>query len=212
MLRFEETKIAKEMFYAETKQQQKKQQHCKNCKKTVKSWNVNVNNIVISKIIKVKTNSKYLIGYLDKAIGPLVLIMPKMSGYVKIFKVKDGDQDKNNKLMSFRIDNEQLLEQYKAIWTNVEDFCNIGLNPLPVYDDRYIKTKIIAYEDKVYTAFHGLNVPKDDIECESFTIISIDSVLLYEDKYYLQDYLDNSAYKITNKKMIDYFDDNLFED
>ena len=28
-------------------------------------------------------NFKYLIGYLDKAIRPLVLIMPKMSGYVK---------------------------------------------------------------------------------------------------------------------------------
>ena len=55
-------------------------------------------------------------------------------------------------------------------------------------------------------------MPKDDIECESFTVISIDSVLVYEDKYYLQVYLDNSAYKITNKKMIDYFDDNLFED
>ena len=30
--------------------------------------------------------------------------MPKMSGYVKTFKVKDGDKDKNNNLMSFRID------------------------------------------------------------------------------------------------------------
>ena len=30
--------------------------------------------------------------------------MPKMSGYVKIFKVKDGDKDKNNNLMSSRID------------------------------------------------------------------------------------------------------------
>ena len=27
-----------------------------------------------------------------------------MSGYVKTFKVKDGDKDKDNKLMSFRID------------------------------------------------------------------------------------------------------------
>ena len=28
----------------------------------------------------------YLIGYLDKVIRPLVLILPKMSGYVKILK------------------------------------------------------------------------------------------------------------------------------
>ena len=44
-----------------------------------------------------------------------------MSGYVKIFIVKDGDKDKNNKLMSFRIDDEKLLEKHKAIWTKIED-------------------------------------------------------------------------------------------
>ena len=33
--------------------------------------------------------------------------MPKMSGYVKTFKVKDGDKDKNNNLMSFRIDDQK---------------------------------------------------------------------------------------------------------
>ena len=30
-----------------------------------------------------------------------------MCGYVKAFKVKDGDKDKNNKLMSFRTDDEK---------------------------------------------------------------------------------------------------------
>ena len=43
----------------------------------------------------------------DKAIRPLVLIMPKMSGYVKTFKVKE----EGNKLMYFCIDNEKLLEK-----------------------------------------------------------------------------------------------------
>ena len=56
-----------------------------------------VENIVISKLIKTKTNSKYLIGYLDKDIRPLVFIMPRMSGYVKTFKVEDGDQVKKKK-------------------------------------------------------------------------------------------------------------------
>ena len=78
MVRFGEKELAKEKFYA--------------AKKPIKVWNVNVDNIVISKLIETKTNSKYLIGIkFDKAIRPLVLIMPKMSGYVKIFKVKEGD-------------------------------------------------------------------------------------------------------------------------
>ena len=50
-----------------------------------------------------------MIGYSDKALGPQVLIITKMSGYVKTFKVKDGDKQ-NNQLISFRIDDEKLLE------------------------------------------------------------------------------------------------------
>ena len=132
--------------------------------------------------------------------------MPKMSRDVKTFKVKEGD----NKLMSFRIDDERVLEKYKAIWTKIDDLKNIKLNALPVYDYKYIKTKIRTFGDKVYANFRGLNVAEDDIECESFTVISIDSLLVYDKKNYLQVYLDN--YKILNKQMTDYFDENLFKD
>ena len=144
-----------------------------------------------------------MIGYSDKTIRPLVLIMPKMSGYVKTFKVKEG----NNKLMSFRIDDEKLLEKYKAIRIKIEDLKNIKLSALPVHDDRYIKTKIRTFGDKVYTNFRGLNVPEDYKECEYFTVISIDFLLVYDTKYYLQVYLDNCAYTILNKQMTDYLDE-----
>ena len=66
----------------------------------------------------------------DKAIRPLVFIMPKIRGYVKTFKVKEGDKDKNNKLMFFCIDDQKLLEKYKATWSKIEDLKNIKLNAL----------------------------------------------------------------------------------
>ena len=62
------TEIAKEKFYA--------------AKKPIKICDVAVDDIVISKLGKAKSNSKHLVGYLDKNIRPLVLIMPKMTGYV----------------------------------------------------------------------------------------------------------------------------------
>ena len=105
-------------------------------------------------------------------------MMPKMSRYVKTFKVKDGNKDKNNKLISFHINDETLSEKYKAIYTKIEDLKNIELNALLVYHDRYIKTKIRTHGHKVYTNFRGLNVPEDDIKCESFTVISIDSLFV----------------------------------
>ena len=64
MLRLAKAKVAKEEFYI---------------KKTIKNWDVGVNNIVISKLIKTKNNFKYLIGYLDEVIGLLVLILRKVS-------------------------------------------------------------------------------------------------------------------------------------
>ena len=59
--------------------------------------------------------------------------------------------------------------------------------------------------------FRGLDVPEDYIECKCFTVISIDSWLVYDNKYYLQIYLDNCAYKIVNKQMTDYLDENVLE-
>ena len=141
----------------------------------------------VAKSIETKTNSNYLIRYSDKTIRPC-LIMPKMSGYVKTFKVKDGDKDKNNKLMSFQIDKENILQKYEVIWTTIQDFKTSKLNALPVYEDRYIETKIRAYGNKVRTNFCGLSLPKDDTKCESFTVISIDSLPVYENRCYLQVY------------------------
>ena len=75
-----------------------------------------------------------------------------------------------------------------------------------------IKNKIRTYGNKVYTTFRGLIVPEDDRECEPFTVIYIDSIFVYNKKYYLQVYLDNCAYKIVNKQMTYYLDENLFEE
>ena len=194
MVRFGDREISKERFYA--------------ARRPIRIWDVNVDDIVISKLVKAKINFKYLIVYLDKVVRPLVLIMPKISGYVKTFKIEEG----NNELMSFHINDEKLLEKYKAILTKIEDLKNIKLHTLQVYDDRYIKTKLKRFNDKVYTNFLGLNVPEDDIEFESFTVISIDSFLVEGKKYYLQVYLDNFVYKIVEKQITYYLDENLFED
>ena len=73
---------------------------------------------------------------------PLVLVLPKMSGYLKAFKVKDGNKDRNNRLTSLW---REMVRCYKkTIWTKIEDLKNIELNALPVYDDRYVKIKMIT--------------------------------------------------------------------
>ena len=80
--------------------------------KAINIWDVDVNNIVILNLIERNNNSKFFIGYLDEVIKPLLSVLPNMSGYVKDFKDKDGN--KTNKLMSFSIEDENLLEKYKT--------------------------------------------------------------------------------------------------
>ena len=79
------------------------------------------------------------------------------------------------------------------------------MNPLPVYDDRYMQTKLRTCGNKLiyvdiliqwYANVRGLNVQEDGVEWEPFTIVSTDPLLVYENKYYLQVHLDNLTYKI----------------
>ena len=68
IMRFSKRKVATEELYGG--------------KKPTNIWDVNGDNIVISKWAKTKNNSKYLIVYLNEIIRPLVLILPKMSGHI----------------------------------------------------------------------------------------------------------------------------------
>ena len=70
-------------------------------------------------------------------IKPLLLILPNT------FK------DKNNRLISFCIDDNKLLAKYKTTWIKIWDLKNIKLNAFPVYDGKYIKAKMRKYADKV---------------------------------------------------------------
>lgn len=95
MLRFGNTNVAKKKVGA---------------KMSMQILDVDVEKIIISKLVKRKDNSKYLTVYLDDVLRPLVLISPKMNGYVKVFIEKCGDKNKNRKSMSLCIDKDKLLE------------------------------------------------------------------------------------------------------
>ena len=69
---FREKEIAKEKFCT--------------TKKPIKIWDVNVDNIVVTKSVETKTISKIGTKF-DKVIRPLVLIMPKMGRHLKL-KIK----------------------------------------------------------------------------------------------------------------------------
>ena len=119
----------------------KKSEFYKN-KKVTSIDDINVNKILVSKKepYGAKNSFKYFIGYNDNdGIRPLCVRLPQMTDYARKFD--------NNVTMSFRVNNEQLLENYNKIWEKVEKLMRIDFESEPVYgdDDNYMKTKIKIY-------------------------------------------------------------------
>ena len=126
-----------------------------------------------------------------------------MIGYVKCFD--------NNKIMSFKATDNNLLEKYTEIWRRVSNSMNIEFDSEPVYgdNDKYIKTKIKMYEDKVNKNFQDKEVPKENASYDCLPFITLDSVVRVNKKYYPQTLLEECKYKIRKNKRENLINDDL---
>ena len=120
---------------------------------------IDVNKILVSKkeSYGTKNSLKYFIGYNDgDAIKPLCIILLQTIGYVKRFD--------SNKTMSFKVSDNKLLKRYNKIWERVGNLLNIEFDSEPVYGDgdKYIKTKLKIYGDRVNINFQGKKVSKEN--------------------------------------------------
>ena len=88
--------------------------------------------------------------------------------------------------MSFKAIDNRLLKKYIKIWERVSSLINIKVESEPVYrnNDKYIKTKIKSYRDKVNTDFQGKKVPKENVSYKCFSLIVFESVKSIILKYF----------------------------
>ena len=79
-----------------------------------------------------------------------------------------------------------------------------------MYNDKYIKTKIKIYNDKVYTNFQHNKIAKDNEYCACLSVILLDSTFVNSSKeYYLQIFLEKCKYAIKDRKMINTINEDL---
>ena len=118
-----------------------------------------------------------------------------MIGYVKHFD--------SNKTMSFEVSDNKLLKKYNKIWEIVGNLLNIEFDSEPVHGDadKYIKTKIKMYGDRVNTNLQGQKVPKENASCKCISLIMLDSVIRVNKKHYPQTLLEECKYVIRKNKM-----------
>ena len=178
-------------------------------KKLSKIDKIYVDKILLSKKETYSTKNllKYFIGYNDNGvIRPCFIKLPQMIGYVKHFD--------SNKTMSFKvtIDNK-LLKKCTKIRERVSSLMNIKSDGEPVYGNsdkytktkiksyrdkinKYTKTKIKSYRDKINTNFHGKKIPKEGASDKCLSLIILDSVIIVNKKYYPQTLLEECKYTI----------------
>ena len=72
-----------------------------------------------------------------------------------------------------------------------------------MYINKYIKTKIKIYNDKVYTNFQHNKIPKDNEYCACLSVIFLDSIFINSNKeYYPQIFLEECKYAIKDRKVV----------
>ena len=174
-------------------------------KKAIPLSLVNTNKIVTS--YRVKQNNdiyKYFIGYLhdDNVVKTFCIILPQMSGYIKYFE--DG-----RKNISFKTEEEDVHLKYNEIWNKIKRILNVKFHSQPIYDYKYIKTKVKSFNNKINTLFSGDEIPKERIHYVCIPTICIDSALRIDKKSYPQVYLEQCNYKIKKRELISFIDNEV---
>ena len=182
-------------------QKLKKSNFYKN-KKIFKIEDIDVNEILVSKkeSYGTKNSSKYIIGYIDgDDIIRLYIKLLQMIDYARYFD--------NNKTMSLKV----LLKKYNKMRERVSNLMNTCFDCKTVYgdNDKYIKTKIKLYGDKVNTNFQVKKIPKQNASYKCLSLIMLDFVIRANKKYYPEIFLEECKYEIKKNKMENLINEDL---
>ena len=101
-------------------------------------------------------------------------------------------------------------------WINTMKFVmwlkKIQFHSIPVYDEKYLKSKVREYDGVIKTNFIGNGVPKENMHYTCLACITIDSVMRMEKKNFPQVYLEECKYKIKKIQMSRFINTELDSD
>ena len=165
-------------------------------KELIDLFSVDLDQIVVSDKFKHKDEGfKYFIGYQKgENVKPLCIILPQMDGYIKYF-------DNGGKNMSLMIKDDEVWDKYDKIWNVIKDKVGITFHSEPVYEYKYLRTKVREFDGVIKTNFLGNGVPKENMHYTCIACITIDSVMKADKKYFPQVYLEECKYKIKKIQM-----------
>ena len=96
-----------------------------------------------------------------------------MIGYIKYF-------ENGGKNISFVIKDDDVLDKYNEIWSNIIKTLNIKFLNTPVYDEKYIRAKVKEFNSMINTNLLGDEIPKENVHYGCIACITINSVMKME--------------------------------
>ena len=87
-----------------------------------------------------------------------------MNGYVKYFN--------DNTCMNLLVHDKELLKKYNVVWDKISNLLKKEFASEPMYDNKYIKTKIKIYNNKISINFHGNRISENKECCTCLFVIS----------------------------------------
>ena len=93
--------------------------------------------------------------------------------------------ENNKKNMSFSADDDDVILKYNKIWKSIKKLLSVEFDSKPVYAEKYIKTRVKTFEDKVITKFTDNQIPKENTHYSCIAAICIDSVITWKKKIIL---------------------------
>ena len=96
----------------------------------------------------------------------------------------------------FLIKNDEVWQKYEDIWNIIKNKLNIKFHSEPIYENKYLKTKVREFDGSIKTNFLGNGLPKENTYYTCIACITVDSILRINKKNYPQVYLEQCKYKI----------------
>ena len=90
----------------------------------------------------------------------------------------------------FKIEDENVYVKYNQISNRIKELLSVKFHAEPICNDSYIKTKGKTFSDTVKILFSGDEIPKERVEYNCLSCISIESVLKVEKENFPQVYLE----------------------
>ena len=147
----------KNIKFGETETEKHK---CDQHKNPILIYDVDINKIFVSKKASFGKKRFQIFCWLQRwrKVRPLCVMLSKANACRRDFDATEY----------VFFDKSELLEKYIEIWDKVSNTIKKGFDNEPVYNEKYLRTKIKSYDVKISTHFYREETPKEGFPCTRF--------------------------------------------